>query len=135
MISLAGLISAGFHPTQARLFIDPLTQVFAVRQVNTPQRQAAFVAQAGVESEMFVEMEESLFYRDARRIMSIFPREVSSPTQATTLVGNPQGLANTVYSNRNGNGNYSSGDGWNYRGRGFGITGRANYQACAVACN
>lgn len=135
MISLAGLIAAGFAPTQARLFVDPLTQVFELRGLDSLQRQAAFVAQAGVESEMFTELEEQLYYKNASRIRLIFPNEVKSDIQAQTLVGNPKGLANTVYAGRNGNGSYLTGDGWNFRGRGFGITGRANYAYCQVQCN
>lgn len=134
MMTLASLIASGFHPTQARIFVDPLATVFALRGVDTPERQAAFVAQAGIESEMFTELEELLWYRDAARIMRIFPDEVKTMTLAISLVGNPKGLANTVYAGRNGNGNYLTGDGFNYRGRGFGLTGRANYAAASAAC-
>jgi hypothetical protein len=39
-------------------------------------------------------------------------------------------IFNSVYATKNGNGNYASGDGNNFRGRGLvQITGRANYQA------
>ena len=37
-------------------------------------------------------------------------------------------LANIAYANKNGNGDYNSGDGWRFRGSGLvQITGRKNY--------
>lgn len=135
MISLAGLIAAGIHPTQATSFLPYLLQVFDLRQINTLQRQSAFVAQASIESSGFTELEENLWYRDPARILKVFPREVPDLPTAKTLVGNPEGLARVVYANRNGNGNAASDDGWNYRGRGlFQLTGRANYLAAQIGC-
>lgn len=134
MMSLASLVASGFRPTQARAFAGPLAAVFALNDISTPSRQAAFVGQAGIESSMFAALEEDLHYRDPVRLARIFPDEIKTQAQALTLVGNPQGLANTVYANKNGNGDFASGDGWTFRGRGFGITGRANYTRLATAC-
>lgn len=41
-----------------------------------------------------------------------------------------EAIANRAYAGRNGNGNLASGDGWNFRGRGFiQLTGKSNYKA------
>ncbi|MEO5728252.1 MAG: hypothetical protein ABI134_04150 [Byssovorax sp.] len=40
-----------------------------------------------------------------------------------------ESIANLVYADRNGNGDVASGDGWNFRGKGFiQLTGKSNYQ-------
>jgi putative chitinase len=133
MINVASLVAAGIGPTQARAFETPLNAACERFQINTPLRQAAFVSQCAHESGAFVRLEEGLFYRTAERICIIFRRQVTSTAQAMPLVGNPKGLANRVYANRNGNGNEASGDGWRYRGRGLiQLTGRANYASAAA---
>jgi putative chitinase len=49
---------------------------------------------------------------------------------------NPQGLANYVYANRNGNGDVKSGEGYKYRGRGLvQLTFKNNYAAFGLAAN
>lgn len=49
---------------------------------------------------------------------------------------NPQGLANYVYANRNGNGDMKSGDGYRYRGRGLvQLTFKSNYASFGIAAN
>jgi putative chitinase len=122
------LVRCGVAPTPARLFTEPLTRACAARQITTPVRLAAFVAQCIVESAGFTRLEENLYYTTPERIRQIFPRTVPNLQVAATLCRKPQALANRVYANKGGNGNEASGDGWKYRGRGlFQLSMRDNY--------
>lgn len=135
MLTVANLIAAGLAPTQAKAWVAPLAAAADRFLINTPARLAAWVSQCAHESAGFTQLEESLFYRQAERIRQMFSTRVSSLADAGQLVGKPEALANRVYSNRNGNGDEGSGDGWRYRGRGLiQLTGRANYMAaeCAI---
>lgn len=136
------LIAAGVNPTQARAFAEPLKAAMALYDISTDERRAAFLAHCMIESQGFTKMEENMFYTDPARVARIFktgfdldrdgvvdPEEIEF---AKGYVRNPKALANRAYANRNGNGNEASGDGWNFRGRGFGITGRANYAAASL---
>ena len=133
MIQLASLVAAGIGPTQARTFEAPLLAACARFAIDTPARQAAFVAQCAHESRHFTALEEGLYYRTPDRIRAIFRSTVPNVAVAQTLACNPQRLANHVYANRNGNRDEASGDGWRYRGRGLiQLTGRANYTRAAA---
>ena len=132
MIQLASLIAAGIGPTQARTFEAPLVAACARFGIDTPARQAAFVAQCAHESRLFTALEEGLYYRTPERICAIFRSTVPNLAAAQTLACNPKLLASHVYANRNGNRDEASGDGWRYRGRGLiQLTGRANYTLAA----
>jgi putative chitinase len=134
MIDVASLVAAGIGPTQARLFETPLRAVCERFGIDTPARQAAFVAQCAHESALFTRLEEGLYYRTAERICAIFRGTVPDPASAAGLACNPKALANRVYANRNGNRDEASGDGWRYRGRGLiQLTGRTNYTRAAQA--
>lgn len=94
--------------------------------VNTPLRKAHFFAQAYHESQL-EPISENLNY-SAKRLLEVFPKYFT-PITAANYAGKPQAIANKVYSNRMGNGNEASGDGWKYRGKGFfQITGKDNYK-------
>jgi putative chitinase len=74
--------------------------------INTPKRQAAFIAQVGHESGRLA-----------------YVKELWGPTPAQERYEGRADLGNTV-----------KGDGFRYRGRGLiQITGRANYAKCALA--
>jgi putative chitinase len=97
---------------------------------NLPKNQLVpFIAQVDHESHGFRSMEENLNYSAgvlSRKNPTSFPRDV-----ALKVVAHPRKqeiIANKLYSNRMGNDNYESGDGYRYRGRGYiQLTGRENY--------
>lgn len=113
---------------KADLYAPLLEEAMAASRIDMPAQRAAFLAQLGVESQNLSETVEGLSYRSAVRLASIFSR-IGTAKAAEPYLRNPEGLANFVYANRNGNGDEASGDGWLYRGRGLiQITGRSNYR-------
>ncbi len=114
-------------------FAGPLSSAMSEFGIDTPLRQAAFLAQVAHESAELSALEECLAYSPSR-IMDVFPRHVSSWQDADRLSKSPERLANRVYASRNGNGDEASGDGYRYRGRGLiQLTGRDNYRLAASA--
>jgi putative chitinase len=67
------------------------------------------------ESAMLECVEERLTY-NPERIREVWPSRFPTVASAIPCSHNPQRLANTVYADRMGNGDYASGDGWKYRG-------------------
>jgi len=98
---------------------------------DSRQRLAHFFAQVLHESGcMRYDMENLNYSSDALR--KVFGRYFTTKEVADAYARNPERIANRVYSNRMGNGDEASGDGWRYRGRGLiQLTGRANYEAFA----
>lgn len=122
----------GCQLAQAHLWAGFIDGAMRRWQINTPRRQAAFLAQIAHESNRLSRITESLYYTTPERLLLIFPRHFDNLSPASGYVRNPDALANRVYANRMGNGPSESGDGWRYRGRGLiQITGKNNYRACA----
>jgi putative chitinase len=91
---------------RAKKWAVPLTAAMNAYSINTPKRQAAFIAQVGHESGRLA-----------------YVKELWGPTPAQERYEGRADLGNTV-----------KGDGFRYRGRGLiQITGRANYAKCALA--
>ncbi len=91
---------------RADVFAPILADVLLFRQISTPARIAAFLAQVGHESGQLR-----------------YVRELWGPTPAQR-----------GYEGRSDLGNTQPGDGKRYLGRGLiQITGRANYRACGIA--
>jgi putative chitinase len=110
-----------FAASHAALFAS-----YAIDQNNF--RRDFFLAQIGHESGGLSVESENLNYR-AQRLMVVWPKRFPTLAAAQPFAGNPQKLANFVYSGRNGNGPESSGDGFGYRGRGYmQLTGREGYR-------
>lgn len=89
-------------------------------------RLVHFMAQTCEESAGFTRLEENLVYTHADRIATVWPRLAA---HASSLVRNPIALANAAYSDRNGNGDEASGDGYIFRGSGIlQLTGRREFE-------
>lgn len=93
--------------------------------INTPLRQAHWLAQLAHESAGFKVLEENLNY-SADALRKTWPSRFS--LNASEYARQPERIANKVYADRLGNGNEASGDGWAFRGRGYiQLTGKFNY--------
>ena len=109
--------------------------------IDTPKRQAYFIAQIGTESGGFTVVRESLNYSVVG--LAIFGSRLTSAQreQLGRKPGEPglspvrqAAIANIVYGGRYGNN--LNGDGWKYRGRGLKqVTFHDNYEACGKALN
>lgn len=96
----------GIPLSRAQVWTDPLSAAMALYAIDSPQRQAAFIAQTGHESGRL-----------------LFVRELWGPTEAQK-----------GYEGRADLGNTQPGDGFKYRGRGLiQCTGRANYARMSAA--
>lgn len=94
---------------QAGVFVSPLNAAMASRQIDTPKRQAAFLAQIGHESGQLQ-----------------YVRELGSDRYLSKYDTGTLGA-------RLGNTPEADGDGQRYRGRGLiQITGRSNYRQCSL---
>ena len=94
---------------------------------------AAFLAQCAHESGGFTALHENLNYRP-ESLCKIFPKYFPNMDVANQYAHQPEKIANRVYSNRMGNGDEESGDGWKFCGRGIlQVTGKDNYLACSKA--
>lgn len=104
--------------------LDLIVQKFSI---NTPLRMAHFLSQCSHESGDFSVVNENLNYSSdgLKRVFGkYFPGTLSE-----SYARQPQKIANRVYSNRMGNGDENSGDGYRFRGRGYiQLTGKENYK-------
>ena len=108
-------------------WVDPLNDTFAKFGISTPRQQAAFIGHCGHECGNFRILEENLNYR-AATLMKLWPKRFPTLEFANQYAGNPKKIANMVYSNRMGNRDEASGDGYRFRGRGcIQLTGHSNY--------
>ena len=134
------------------IYLPFLHATIRQRQINTPRRMAAFLAQVGHESANFTVLVENLNYsadglaatwgaRFAQKdsagkyitVMDAGRLRRLPNNDAQQLHRRPEAIANRVYSNRLGNGSEASGEGWLYRGRGLiQMTGKTNYRLCSL---
>lgn len=126
---------------------DELNAHLEAYELDTPLRRSHFFAQVMQETGSSLTREEGFFWRASSLIGSFSyfrhrPAEANAhgyhqtkPIKAdgTTMSQSDfEAIANGAYGGRAelGNGDYASGDGWRYRGRGLKqLTGRANYRS------
>ncbi len=116
----------------ATKWYTPIVNAMKEFNITTPVQQAQFIAQLAHETGTFKTFVESFNYSVAA-LKATFPTRLTN-AQCEALgrtdkqAANQQGIANTVYANRLGNGDYASGDGWRYRGKGcIMLTFKNNY--------
>jgi putative chitinase len=108
--------------------IDQIPEAAAKFGITTNLRLAHFLAQCALESMNFTAVVENLNY-SGQRLLQVFPKYFKN-VDVNAYARNPQKIGSRVYANRMGNGDEASGDGFNYRGRGYiQLTGRNNYQS------
>jgi putative chitinase len=111
-------------------WLKPLEDTFAKYDINTPERQAAFIGQCAHESGNFKTLEENLRY-SATSLMKVWPSRFPNLEVANQYAGNAEKIANKVYGGRMGNGPEETGEGALYHGRGLiQLTGKENYANC-----
>ena len=127
MISAKDLSVINVPPAAAEKWTPYLNMSMLKYDINTPQRQAMFLAQVAHESANFRATVENFNY-SSERLQKVFVKYFSTESIAADYAGHPERIANLVYANRMGNGDEASGDGWRFRGRGLiQLTGRTNY--------
>lgn len=128
--------AAGITPALGDKWFTHVTEAMQMFGINTPKRQAHFIAQIGTESGGFRSVQESLNYSVAG--LAIFGSRLTAaqreqlgrkPGEPALSPHRQETIANLVYGGRYGNN--LNGDGWLYRGRGLKqITFKDNYAAC-----
>ena len=108
--------------------LSELPEVIDTFKIDSVNKLAHFLAHCAHESGNFKLTVENLNY-SAEGLLKVFPKYFSKDT-AAIAARKPEVIANIVYSNRIGNGDRASGEGWKFRGRGYiQLTGKVNYKA------
>lgn len=109
--------------------IKAINQTFKDYGIDTNLAACYFLANVLHESSNLTKLRESMNY-SAERLLIVFPKYYKTKAAAVAHGRKQREIANTVYANRMGNGNYASGDGYKYRGGGaMQTTGKNNYTA------
>jgi putative chitinase len=128
------LLQCGVRPTTAAIWSTVFAAAIGDGTFSLGDAELDdFLGQALEESAMLERMEENLNY-SAARMTVVWPGRFPTLEAAQPFAHNPQALARRVYGCRKDLGNDTAQDGWTFRARGFGITGKSNYAAIARLC-
>ena len=115
---LAAATSAPYG--NAQTYHQPLLDGMTRFNIDSLQRQAAFLATVAVESAHLSAVEEGLYYKDPARLARIYPRAFKNAAAAVPYARNPQGLSELLYKG--------------YAGKGLiQLTWRRNYERASEA--
>lgn len=112
MITTEKLHALGIGPE----WVEPLNATIQKFTIFTVKQQSAFIGQCAHECNHFKTLEENLNYR-AETLQKLFGHKFKAG-EIEVYAHNPQKIANRIYSNRGGNRDEASGDGWRFHGRG-----------------
>lgn len=142
--AVLGHVMPALGQDAAAIYAPLLEAAMAEFGISSPQRAAAFLAQAAHESGQLSRLVENLNY-SAQGLIVTWPGRfghgpdaslqdrAAGEQLAASIARQPERIANHVYAGRGGNGPGPSGDGWRYRGRGiFQLTFRDNYRNAAA---
>lgn len=128
MNQITFMAATGSSQANATLWLAAVQAALDRFQINTPARQAAFLAQVAYESGQFPPPPVSENFNYSVEGLQTTFRSLT-PGQCASLGRQPgethvpperqQQIANLVYGGRYGNGAAATGDGWNYRGSGL----------------
>lgn len=117
----------------AKAWLGPLNAAMCKYEINTPRRQAAFLAQVGEESGGLRVFSENLNYSTTALLRQwpkrFTPAHAALYGRTESHPANQRMIANLAYGGRFGN---PAGEGWKWRGRGpLQLTFYDNYKACS----
>jgi putative chitinase len=132
--------AAGLSSDLAERWFAEITEAMDEFGIDTPKRQAAFIAQVGTESAGFSRLSESFNY-SVEGLIATFGNRIPradamrlgrQPGEKSVPVSRQAQIASLVYGGRYGNDR--AGDGWKFRGRGLKqVTFHDNYLDCGEA--
>ena len=122
-------------PELADMWAESLDETCERFAIDSPFRIAGFISNVAHESAGFKFVKENLNY-SAASLMRVWSSRFPTVEIAQRYAMQPEKIANRAYSDRMGNGDEASGDGWRYIGRGLiQLTGKNNYVAYSLACD
>lgn len=121
--------AAGIPDGRAALVWPYLLDAINEFDINTQRRMAAFIGETSHESLGYTALREDTYYTTAEAVIGSFSRHFGADrADPMDYIRSSKKLANFVYANEGGNGDYESGDGYRYRAGGYiGITYRNGY--------
>lgn len=96
--------ATGASIENARKYLEPLKETLEKYSITDPTEIAAFLATLSVESAQLSKVEESLYYKDAARLVDIYPRAFKTIAQAQPYTRNHAGLSKLLYNGFHGRG-------------------------------